>query len=438
MHIFVHPMIEPEYIQYCLSEIEKKLNWRDSHFWRESDYQKLAGIISEESGISISPHTLKRLFGKLKYNKYYNPQQATKNALAKFIGFRDWDDFVVNHPKSETSQPVPNQVLDKRKQRLNKGFFILSVLLLSVLLLVFFGNRFLRQTPPRHPSFSFSLMDSAGTVPFTVSARYDFSAVRSDSIFIDFDFTHPVMGPQLIIPDKSRFSHNFTYQIPGYYHIRVTNKEKILATKSILAMSDGWDSYFLSEDQMDRRWLDNEIQKQDSDGYLYFSPEDLKVEGFDTQPVYYIANRLYKQFGIDGDNFLLETRFKNSRENGGITCYDAVFQLICQNNTNSILLMEEGCSQFSGIKFGETLLEGEYEDLSAFKLDIKGWNVLNILVENKHVQVSINSNLVYEGSYTQPNGKIVGIENRFKGSGMLDYIKIQDLTTQQIYSDDFE
>jgi hypothetical protein len=60
-------------------------------------------------GTSISPDTLKRLFGKTKTYRSYNPQLETKNALALFIGYEGWEDFKKRQPvlTGEGRLPVP-------------------------------------------------------------------------------------------------------------------------------------------------------------------------------------------------------------------------------------------------------------------------------------------------------------------------------------------
>lgn len=431
-------MFEQDYLKYCLSEVEKKLNWEPSSLWKESDFIKLSQIISDTSGISISPHTLKRLFGKIKYKKFYNPQTATKDALSKFLGYSDWEHFVEQN-KDKISKKAKNQTTSNTKPKRKKQ------LVVYVSLIIFIGFMasyyFCIQTNlSKHKTehFTFILNDSIGKVPFTVPIHYNISSIVSDSVYIDFDLKNPYRGQQLLNLKKNGSVANFSYQIPGYYHIALKKGEDTLKTKNVLAMSDGWDSYFVNESKLGDFWLDNEVeQSRDSVGYLYFTTKDLISKGFDTSKVFYITNRLYKKFNIDGDNFEFETRFKNSKALGGITCYDFIIRLNCENNLNYLNLMESGCSQYSAIKFGESFLNGSQNNLSSFKIDPEKWNVLKVIVKEKHVDVFINNKLIFNGDYKQPNGNIIGIENVFKGSGMLDYIRIKDLKTSNEFFDDF-
>jgi hypothetical protein len=432
-------MIEQENLKYCLNQVEKKLNWQSSQSWKESDYLKLSQIISEASNISISSHTLKRLFGKIKYKTFYNPQQATKDALSKYLGYSDWGNFVEKNEDKVIKKEEPSDVLVNKKSRKKKITVYISIVLLSVVFLIFISRNYLKQSNEKTESFTFKLMDSIGSVPFTVPVNYDFSEISTDSIFVDFDFTHPYRGQQIVTINKEGSMHNFTYQLPGYYQIVLKKKADTLSVKNVLALSDTWRSYFVTEAKLGELWMDNEIkQASDSLGYLYFSPKRLVSNGFDTSKVFYTTHRLFRQFEIDGDNFEFETRFKNSKALGGITCYDFIIRLVCENHQNHLSLMEDGCFQYSGAKFGETELSGSQENLSEFKINPENWNIVRIAVQQKQVKVYINNQLIYKGSYQQPNGRIVGYENIFKGIGMLDYIKIKDLNTKKVFLEDFD
>jgi hypothetical protein len=430
-------MIEQDYLKYCLSEIEEKLNWEPSQNWKESDYLKLSQTISETSNISISAHTLKRLFGKIKYKEFYNPQQATKDALSKYLSYDDWLDFVekTKHNLNEKKQSEDVFVKKGKSKKLLLGLVFTFVI--GLLLFVFVKGEGKERN--KIEVFEFNLLESTGVVPFTVPINYNISGINSDDIQVDFDFKHPFRGNQIVNPDKNGSVLNFTYQIPGYYHIVLKIEQDTLAVKNILAMSEEWDSYFVGEYKLGKFWMDNEIkQSRDSLGYLYFPPSKLNKQGFDSSKVYYINNRLFKEFEIDGDNFEFNTKFKNTKNLGGITCYDFIMRLVCENNTNFINLVEEGCSQYSAIRFGEIQLNGERQNLSDFKVDIKNWNTLHIIVREKQVEVFINDELIYKEKYQESNGEIVGVENVFKGSGLLDYIKIKDLNSGKTFIENFD
>ncbi|HLT41135.1 MAG TPA: hypothetical protein VKZ95_00390, partial [Sphingobacteriaceae bacterium] len=286
-------------------------------------------------------------------------------------------------------------------------------------------------------SFLFSTIDTIGIVPYTVSVNYNIKNLPSDSVYLDFNFNHPMTGPEIKTLDKQRSLYNYSYQIPGYYHIKLTSQGKELASTNVLAASEQWFSYYYPEDNQ-VSWLNNRIGVPREKGYLYITPRALAKDGYDINSVYFINHRLFKNFEIDGDNFELKIRFKNSKSNGGITCYDFFLSLFCENDVTELKLMERGCSSYSGLKVGELDLNGVDEDLSSLTFDPERWNDLRMVIQDNTIEVYVNEELVYNSTYEGTNGNIVGIEQLFKGTGILDYVYLKDLSTQKEFFDDFD
>lgn len=426
-----------KHLQYCLYQIEEKLNWGKSSVWKEPEFLQLSKLISKETEISISPQTLKRLYGKIKYKDYYNPQRATKDALVKFLGFNNWTEFTKHYEDTVASEEQREKWPFWKRKSYRIALLVLSVAAVLMLLILYVGKFNPNMETEQNIPFSFDTTDSVGSVPYTVSVSYNIKQIHSDSIYVDFDFKHPITGPELVKLDKQRSLYNYTYQIPGYYHISLYRNDRELTVKNILATSHDWDSYLFNEGKQ-VIWLDNKIKASKTSGYLYYSPQDLVENGFDINAVFYVDHRIFKDFEIDGDNFEMKVRFKNSEKTGGITCYDFVTTLFCEKNFIYFKLMERGCSGYSGIKVGKTELNGVDENLSSFTFNTERWNNLYIVVKEKKVQVFVNNELIFSNSYQGSNGKILGIEQMFKGIGMLDYVRLKDLGTQQEFFDDFE
>jgi hypothetical protein len=90
-------MSELLYISKCLRLVEQRVNRGSSEHWTSGDYKLLQKLVFDASSIHLSIQTLERLYGKLKIHKNYNPQTDTKNALALFLGYEDWEDFKSHH-----------------------------------------------------------------------------------------------------------------------------------------------------------------------------------------------------------------------------------------------------------------------------------------------------------------------------------------------------
>jgi len=416
---------ERELIGFCINEINRKLNWKEYKFWTNSDYVNLSLKISEETGIAISPHTLKRLFGKMAYKFDYKPQTASKNALAKFAGYRDWDDFLSRHKDAGTEN---NESIKHAKKGNRTVIYIAAIVILITTGFILYkvANITSKSFFPRKADFIFAVQDTAGTVPHSVKVIYDISHIESDQITVDFNFNHPVLGPQVKKLDRSNNQLNFTYQIPGIYRINLLFRGKVLASKKVIALTKDWISYFLPESNLNHLWMDNIIGSETGGKEsINLSRQFLKSQGFDTNKIFDILHRIMKDFGIDGDNFRFRIRYRNSPETGGITCYDTGVRLHCLNYVNELVLTESNCQQFSRLTFGEISLNGEGSDLSALTFNPDQINELEIENRNKKVQIKLNGKIVYNLIYKNSNGNIMGIDCVFKGCGIVDYISLE-------------
>ena len=80
--------------------IEGKIGWGDSEEWVNQDFLSLSGKIQEETKVSLSHMTLKRIWGKVKYDSL--PNTYTLNTLAQFAGFENWRDFKIKSDNDST------------------------------------------------------------------------------------------------------------------------------------------------------------------------------------------------------------------------------------------------------------------------------------------------------------------------------------------------
>ena len=77
------------------------------------DFEYLRDSIYEECHEMVSISTLKRLWG---YNKYANtPRKSSLNPIARYVGFRDWDDFLQQNPQNEEREISERMPLSVQK-----------------------------------------------------------------------------------------------------------------------------------------------------------------------------------------------------------------------------------------------------------------------------------------------------------------------------------
>ena len=431
-------MDEKAGIFLCLQKIEEKLYWKKSEEWKDYEYNLLKKEIYAVSGLSISTHTLKRLFGKIKYKSDYSPQHATKDALAMYLGYKSWEEFLMKAEEEEEQTGIVKKTPEVRHVKKKKTLRRTRVLVYSLLVFIVCGAAFvIIKNNSGISNSSFSVNSREGIVPHTVTFEYDISKVKSDQVYIDFDFVHPDQGGEYILMDHEASLLNHTYQIPGVYYPNLVINNEVVATEMVVVKSQGWVAFHNNLSETTKYWLDNMFQDMKYNGYLTFTRE--KIAGFerDTTGVYYTTHRNIRDFGLSGDNFKFEMKFKNGLQNGGISCFDSRLTIWCENQPALIWMVEDDCHQFCRLKFGEKNFDGKTSDLSFLSRDLSNWTVLRVEVEDKNVTLFLDDKKVYSEHYSQTAGDIKGLQIRFKGSGMVDYMLMTNVKSDTVYYDDF-
>ena len=78
-------------IEKTIKLYESNTGWGDSNEWRNQDFVILSEKIHERTGVVLSHVTLKRVWGKVKYDSL--PSTHTLNTLVQFLGYECWRDF---------------------------------------------------------------------------------------------------------------------------------------------------------------------------------------------------------------------------------------------------------------------------------------------------------------------------------------------------------
>ena len=209
--------------------IEEKLLWGRSEDWTHSNYEELGVQVSERSGISLSGRTIRRLFQSLNDQVDHKPQHATRDALAIFLGFKDWRDFAEKYVHSR-SEPILPRALDARqpsaevppagslaareKTRVfSRRRVLVGVAFLSVPVCWLAIQSITAFRPPR---VKFSVEQSKGFAPFTTAFQYAFSGSDRDSLFLSRD------SPRTRIPLPRRATaYNHCFLIPDFYRMEL-------------------------------------------------------------------------------------------------------------------------------------------------------------------------------------------------------------------------
>jgi hypothetical protein len=78
-------------IRQVKRRFEEKTGWGNSESWNNQDFLYLSEWIQKDTGVGLSHVTLKRFWGKVRYDS--NPSTHTVNTLVQFLGYKWWRDF---------------------------------------------------------------------------------------------------------------------------------------------------------------------------------------------------------------------------------------------------------------------------------------------------------------------------------------------------------
>jgi hypothetical protein len=444
-------MTEAWYISKCLRLIERKVNRGSSQSWTYEDFKVLQKAIFEASSINLSTHTLERLYGKIKIHKNYRPQPDTKNSLAIFLGYKDWEEFKTqcsNDTKSpgELWEPILDDNLLKqstdhsshplKSKKGGRGILLLVGLFIIgvVISYVVFSGRSAGQAAPKSAAaqVNFKVENPFGSAPHTVKFNHELSGLEGNNLFI----TVPAFSDTIRLQKTQKFCF-WPCSLPGAYTAYLVSDNKIIDQAKIFVATQGWRVGGTMQPQNEgNRW---QIPKSAvaSAGRLYTASNLVKEDIRRQYGFYFLSYYNIRKFNTEGDNLAFETRFRNSSKEEQAPCNDMWFKLVGTEGVLKMHFLTTGCTGFINMAFGETILDGEKDDLTPFGIDMQRWRKARLEVINKQVHIYLDDLLIYQTKYSKSVGAIVGMEIISRMNGETDYVKLYNSKKELVYEDDF-
>jgi hypothetical protein len=425
-------------LAHCKKLIEEKLGWGNSEKWTNQDFEDLSQRIFEVTAITLSPTTLKRIWGKVKYDSA--PTVTTLNTLAQFIGFEHWRAFRQNHfPKNgygEVEIPVlrANTEVTKPAGRPYLFSYILPLVLALCAVSWYFLSK-AQNAPvkinPADYTFSSKKVVSVG-IPNSVVFDYDATKAPDDSVYIQQDWD----PSRRVKVSKNQHQHTSIYYYPGSFQAKLVIGKKVVKEHSLFIQTDGWlplvqqepvPVYFRQEEAI-------------SGGKLGLSAETIQAQHINLKPkAPFVEYANLKDFGdIKTDNFIFETSIKNTYREGASVCQYTEIGLRCEGSAMLIRLSAKGCISENSLYFIDQEISGKDHDLSGFGTDFKDFVKVRCESVNGKVKIFVDNKLTYEFPYKSPVSKIMGITYRFQGSGLIDEVKLSKGDGKVVYADTFE
>ncbi len=408
---------EKDYLDLCKTHIEEKLGWGQSDSWENQDFLALSEKILEATGVQLSGTTLKRIWGKVKYDSI--PHTNTLNTLAHFLDYENWLAFKAAHAH-EPVKSDPAKANRSYRSLALKIATIVGILALAVTIISSINRE--EKTPLSPEDIEQTLFTSNPVtfgIPNTVVFHYDVSHLKGDTFRIQQTWDQ---RKQFDI-DKNLHEATSIYYFPGYWRAKLLVDGQVIKQHDLHIQSDGWMAT-VDREPRPRYVLNDELIKG---GFLSIS--DLVKEEINTsseEPTAFTYHLVQSFPGLNGDDLTYEASVKNTYEKGDGVCQFTNLLLLGSKGAIIIPLAAPGCTSELGLMFNDVYKNGKTNDLSAFGADFSTWQKVRLVNKNQHASIYLNDQLIYELSYKEPIGALSGLRFRFLGHGEVKDVKLWD------------
>jgi hypothetical protein len=411
---------EEDNLQQCRTLIEAKVSWGDSSQWQNQDFEALSERIFAETGVNLSVSTLKRIWGKVRYDSA--PTATTLNTLAQFVGYENWREFrkqpVLVTEESTRQLPVqPVQILEVRPFKVRWPWIIGLFVVLGLVGIWAFQKR---SKPLQYGWVTFTSRPVTKGLPNTVLFQYDASDSNADSVFIQQSW-----NPKLRFRvEKDGHQYASTYFYPGYFRAKLILNDSIVKEHDLYIKTEGWLGT-INRDSIPVYFPDKQIRRN---GAIELTETDLTEQGIDFQKGTPSTSLHYVQpLGeLSSSNFGFETEVKSTFNRFDAVCQPVGIMMLCSKGMHLIQLSQKGCVGALNLSFGGESVSGKTNDLSGFGVDFSDWVTVRCEVKNKEVTVFVNGKPAYEGRFQEDAGKIVGLRYYFQGTGAVKSARFYD------------
>ncbi|MEM1339893.1 MAG: hypothetical protein AAGF96_19190 [Bacteroidota bacterium] len=402
-----------EHIESCFKLVERKFGRGASSAWDTNDFNDLGRHIQEETGTLLSVSTLKRLSGKVSYAS--QPNKATLNALAEYIGYTNWISFT----HKETGQVLKRR--DWGKTKIPTTYAILILLLILAFLSAAYLSINLGGTTYDSDNFVFNGESVSNGLPNSVVFNYDASAADDQSkIEIQQDWDES----KRVIVNKNDSVSTSIYYKPGFFKSKLVVDGNIVKEKDILIPTKDWVGVI----ETDSIPIYLDMEDYQSENSLSIKAGSLEKYGVDPRAARTPVG-LYqiKDFGeLYTSNFEMSALIRNDFRSGKSICQSAQLVIVHEDGPISIMLTDKGCiSDIMLHAFGKTI-DGKKTDLSGFGVDFQDFVELKCVSKNGQLEILLDNQPVFSFNIPDEPKKILGCSIHFEGAGTVQNLEFKN------------
>jgi len=406
------------YREQCLTLIEKKLDWGESTQWTNNDFQELSKLIYNTTNVLLSATTLKRIWGKIKYEN--TPTDSTMDALVGFLGYPNWKSFISEQKESNKLINYTSPKKIKIHQYLILAIPIMIVAIITWAFISRTGKVKSAENPVSLSGANFSLLNRSVSkeIPTSVVFSYDATASPTDSVYIQQDWDKRKRK----LVNKRKHTHTSIYHLPGYYKAKLIVGGNTVKEDPLLIPTNGWLGTI-----------------GDSDLPIY-----LKNEEFNRETQLSVSNDIIRKYNYNSLTELVSIKYYNvgnftptpinefefsafvkNNTNGGINaCQRSGIGLITEGMPISIPLANKGCISDLSVTSVDSVYSGKENDLSKFGTNISEWVSVKCIGTENSISYFINNELAYKVPLVSDTLQIIGLVFGFSGGGSVKNITL--------------
>ncbi|SEJ27242.1 hypothetical protein SAMN04487995_3886 [Dyadobacter koreensis] len=400
----------------CKKLIEQKLDWGPGESWQSIDFENLSQLILDDTGVSLSVSTLRRIWGRVEYN--HLPSVTTLNTLAKFAGYEDWRNFIKTKTtaQKEISEPAnQNNRAAKNGSAIKLAWLFGSLLIIGTISIFAFDNGDALLKPE---DFSFSSQPITRGIPNSVVFTYDASQAPDDSVFIQQSWDNN----KRTLVDKNQHKHTSIYYEPGLFIAKLIIGNQVIREHKLLVPTDGWLG------TIDDKEIPVYLKNSDfiRDGILSLPIPVISQKNIPMQPKPPVVT--YSNVGnfdpVSLNDFSFTSEIKNEFREGAAVCQLTRITLFTDSIPIVIPLSVKGCVSELNLLSVDHYVSGKKADLSAFGVDFSNWVEVSCKSNSSNIQYFVNKKIAIEFPLPKNNVRIIGIAYTFQGTGAVRKIRL--------------
>jgi hypothetical protein len=360
------------------------------------------------------------------------PHPATLGALVSLLGYKDWQEFKLNH----TIAPSIVVVEKLEGSRAFNRWMVLPILGALVILfwLIAFRDREPGTGKPviKGPIVFKGNKTVSKGVPNTIIFNYDVSNIEADSFFFQQSWND---HEKVKIDPKGHYYSNI-YYYPGFHKAKLIANDSIVSRFMAHVTTDGW-LPLIRYSNTDNIPVYVKWERQINNGKLHVTRKDLVASNVSMEKDYLLSYFNVREFeNTHSDNFLLDTRVTFDSTN--TACPGIEIVILCEVHIFFVRLMGKGCERDATVKMGEVVQDGVNNNLSVFGCDLNQWQDVRIQVVNKTAAIFLDNQPVHTVSFKNDFGKVVGLVYNFNGTGAVDYARLKNGEGKVVMGEEFE